>query len=93
MVELANEERETHLNMTGDNRGLWVCFSDDPVMMKKLDAVALFVEAIGQGKEYHLRADQLSFRKGKRQLSDERKAQLAARMRSLRKNTVTTVSE
>jgi hypothetical protein len=93
VAELANDERETMLNMTADNRGVWLCFSDDPVMMRKLEEVGEFVRVIGQGKEYRLRADQLSFRKGKKQLSPERKAQLAAHLRSLRENTCTHVSK
>ena len=93
MTDLANSERETHLNMTADNRNEWVVFSDDPVMMRKLDTIAEFVKTVGEGKEYRLRTEQLSFRKGKRELSAERKAQLAERMRSLRRNTVVTVAE
>lgn len=86
--ELSNAERETHLNMTADDRGVWIVFADDPVMMRKFDAIAEFVRFVGGGKEYRLRADQVSFRKGKKQLSEARKAELANRMRSLRRNTV-----
>jgi hypothetical protein len=93
VAELANEERETMLNMTADNRGVWLCFSDDPVMMKKLEEVGEFVRVVGQGKEYRLRADQITIRKGKRAMSDERRAQLATHMRGVRKYQVITSPE
>lgn len=35
-IELTNEERETKLNMTADNRGTWYIACDDPVMQRKL---------------------------------------------------------
>ena len=87
--ELSNAERETHLNMTADVRSAWVVFTDDPVMMRKFDTIAEFVRVVGAGKEYQLRADQLSLRKGKKQLSEARRAELADRMRAMRRNTVT----
>lgn len=86
--ELTNAERETHLSMMADDRSVWVVFSDDPVMMRHFDKVAEAIKVVGAGKQYKLRADQLSFRKGKKQLSETQKAQLAARMRALRQNTV-----
>lgn len=75
--ELSNAERETRLNMVADDRNVWIVFTDDPVMMRKFDAITEFKRAVGAGKEYRLRADQLSFRRGKKQLSPERKAQLS----------------
>lgn len=91
--ELSNAERETCLSMAADDRSYWLVFTDDPVMMRKFDGIGEFVRKAGQGKEYKLRADQLSFRKGKKQLSPERRAQLIDQMRSMRQNTTTTVSE
>lgn len=90
---MSNEERETCLNMTANDRNVWTVFSDDPVMMRRLDGIAEFVRMVGAGKEYRLRADQITFRKGKRQLSEAHRAQLADRMRQLRGNTVTTVAK
>lgn len=85
-IELLPEERETHFNMTGDNHNEWVVFSDDPYWIRKLDKVAAGV-AVGAGKEYKLRADQLLLRAGKahRTYTDEQKAVLAERMRGLSK--------
>jgi hypothetical protein len=93
-MKLTPEESETHLNMTADNRGVWHVYSDDAVMQRRLEAVdatLINITPDGNGKFYELRAHQVTFRKGKRVLSDERKAELSARMRSLRSATVTTV--
>jgi hypothetical protein len=87
VAELLPEERETHINMTGDNHDVWVVFTDDPYWIRKLDKVAQG-KPVGNGKEYKLRADQVVIRSGKKQLSETHKAQLAIKMRSLRKSTV-----
>lgn len=81
---MTNEERETHLSMTADDRSIWIVFSDDPVMMRRLDAIAEFVRNVGEGKEYRLRADQLTLRRGKRQLSEAQRAKLAKRLAAMR---------
>lgn len=78
--ELSNAERETHLNMTADDRSTWIVFTDDPVMMRKLDVVAESAKAVGAGKEYRLRADQVLIRKGKRFVSDEIRRKSAERL-------------
>jgi hypothetical protein len=91
MMNLSLEEQETHLNMTAADRDTWYAYSVDKVMQRKLERVGAELVRImpdGIGKEYKLRADQLSFRRGKRQLSESAKAQLATRMRTLRKITV-----
>jgi hypothetical protein len=93
-MKLVQEESETHLNMTADDRGTWHVYSDDAVMQRRLEAAdARLIKTApdGIGKHYILRAEQVTFRKGKRVLSDERKAELSARMRSLRSATVVTV--
>lgn len=95
MATLTLAEQETHLSMVAENRGEWAVYSDDPVMMRRLESIgaSLVKEERGGGKHYTLRADQVTFRKGKRELSPERKAQLADRMRALAKDTVVTVAE
>jgi len=84
---LSLAEQETHLNMTADDRDTWHVYSDDPVMQRRLESVgAVLVRTTGDGngKEYTLPANQLSLRKPPKPLSEERKAQLAMRMRSMR---------
>lgn len=85
MNDLSNAERETMLNMPADDRSRWIVFSDDPVMMRRLEnANAEFVRNVGAGKEYRLRADQVLIRKGKRTVSDEQRRKSAERMKVLR---------
>lgn len=83
MNELSNAERETHFNIMADDRSKVYVFSDDPVWMQRLDRIATGA-AHGSGKKYELRIDQLVVRKGKKQVSEAQRAQLSARMRSMR---------
>ena len=82
-IELTNEERETHLNMTADDRGVWIVYSDDPVMIARLERIgAKLTENApdGIGRHYALSTDQVLLRKGKRQLSDATRGGMAARL-------------
>lgn len=89
MANLTLEEMETSLYCNATDRGTWHVYSDDPVWQRRLEAAGatLVQETHGGGKKYTLRADQITFRKGKRVISDERKAQLAARLRAQSENT------
>ena len=88
--DLSNEERETNLNMTGDDHTVWIVFTDDPFWMRRLDGVAELLATVGQGKRYRLDANQVTVRARPKPLSDERKAQLAQQLRSLPKTSVAT---
>lgn len=86
-MALTLAEMETHLNMSADDRSMWTVSSDDPVMQKRLEAVGatlLKESKNGVTKFYTLRADQVLIRKGKRELSDDTKQQLADRLRTMR---------
>ena len=61
MNDLAVSERETHLNLTADNRGVWEVYSDDPVMIRKLDKIAQAHRETPTGKYWMLSADQVRF--------------------------------
>lgn len=65
--DLANAERETHLNMVAGDRDTWHVYSDDPVMMTRLERIGAkpVREESHGGKHYTLRADQLLLRKVK----------------------------
>ena len=95
-MNLSQQEQETHLNMTADDRGTWHVYSDDPVMQRKLEsvgAVLVRTSADGVGKHYMMRANQVSFRKGeKRELSDAQRAQVA-KLAASRKKTNGLVAE
>jgi len=84
---LSNAERETHLNLVADDRGMWHVFSDDPVMIRRLDKIATATQIVGQGKQYKLQANQVILRKPprKRTYTDDERQILAERMRNLRK--------
>lgn len=82
------EERETHLNMTGDDRQTWEVFTDDPVMIGRLDKISEAIKTVGEGKVYRLRADQVLLRKGKRAVSDAQRKKLAERMKGLHRQGV-----
>jgi hypothetical protein len=77
------EEAETHLNMTGDNRTVWECFSDDPVMVGRLDKIATAYKDNGVGgKWYRLEARQVLIRAvpAPRKLSVEQRQKAAERL-------------
>ncbi len=94
MTELTNAERETHLNMTADNRDEWIVTSDDPVMQRRFEAIgATFVRAIGQLREYTIPANQISLRNPPKPMSEERRAELAMQLRAARGNAVITDAE
>lgn len=85
-MNLTLTEMETHLNMTADDRGTWQVYSDDPVLQRRLESVGATIvrlSADGNGKHYALPANQVSFRKA-RVLTEEQRAQYAARLRALR---------
>ena len=86
--ELLPEERETHFNMTGDNHAEFVVFSYDPYWVRRLDKIAVGV-AVGAGKEYRLRADQVLVRAGKpqREYTDAQRAAMSERAKFMGKNT------
>lgn len=88
-ITLTLQEQETHLNMTADDRGTWYCYTDDPVMIRRLDSIGAELtkkETYG-GCHYVLRADQVLLRKGKRQMSDAQRASSAENFRKMRAQT------
>ena len=85
MTALTNAERETHLNMTADNRAVWEITSDDPVMLRRLEAVgATLVRQRGETRWYTLPAEQVTIRR-RRELTDEQRAVLSERAKAMRK--------
>ena len=83
MPKLTLEEQETHISMIADNRGLWIVYSDDPVMIARLERIGAKLTEIAPdeiGRHYELRADQVLLRAGKRQLSDTTHREMAARL-------------
>ena len=82
---LCRSEMETCLQLCADDRQRWHVYSDDPVMQRHMEAIGaeLCQSHFGGGKTYTLRADQITFRRGKRAFSTEQaKALRAARQNS-----------
>lgn len=80
-VELTNAERETAFVMTADDRDVWNIGSDDPVMIRRIEAVgATFVRSRGEWREYTLPANQISLRNPSK-LTDAQREELAERAR------------
>lgn len=87
MSNLTLEEMETNINMVAANRSVWEVSSDDPVMQRKLEkANAKLIKEKDGCKFYQMDAAQITFRKGKRQLSTAQKERLSERMKQLHAN-------
>lgn len=81
--ELTPEERETHLNMTGDNHGEWEIFTDDPYWIRRLEKLGIEpFQKVGWGFKYRLNADQVLIRKGKKQLSEATRTAMRERLKT-----------
>ena len=80
-VQLTLAERETHLNMTADDRSTWIVHSDDPWFWRRMDDLGIPpVKTLGyETRVYHLSARNVSFRR-EMQLSDDERARRAANM-------------
>ena len=89
MPKLTNYERETIFNYNQEEKTA-SCYTHDSALIRKLDRLCLSNEAItvcreGEGwKEYNFPKSWLKVRPP-RQLSDEKRAELANRMKSIRK--------
>ena len=60
--DLTNEERETHMNMSANDRTTWEVYTDDPIMDRKLRKCrAVFLEGDDRGRLYRLDRNQVRF--------------------------------
>jgi hypothetical protein len=85
-MKMTLEERETNLSMSAGDRSVWNVFSDDPVMQRKLESVGAIPvrDAVnGEGKFYTLPANQITIRMQRKEMPDDKKAELASRMRKV----------
>jgi len=92
-MNLTQQEQETNLSMSADDRGTWHVYSDDPVMQRRIESVGaklVRTAADGVGKHYELPANQITIRKAIKPMSDARKAELGTRLRALRADRVIT---
>jgi hypothetical protein len=95
VVKLTLAEKETHFNMTADDRSIYHIYSDDEVMMRKLESIGaklVKTEAHG-GKHYTLPASQISLRKPRAPMSEAQKAKLSRQLAKARAASVITGAE
>ena len=82
-IELAPEERETSLNMTGDKHDEWEVHTDDPYWIRRFEKLGIQPSAkVGVGNKYILRADQVLIRRGKPQVSEATRQARSARLKN-----------
>ncbi len=87
-------ERETRISMMADDRSTWSIGSDDPVWQARFEAIgATLVSQRGEWKEYTLPANRISLRNERKPMPEERRVELATRMRALRSAPVITDAE
>jgi len=87
-------EIETHLNMSAADRSLWHIGSDDPIMQRRFEAIgATLVEVRGGWRQYTLPANQISPRNKRAPMPEERRAELAAQLRTRQNAPVITGAE
>jgi len=84
MNNLSNEERETNINMSGDDRSVWIVFTDDPIMARKFDRISTAEREGNGGKYYRIPVGQISLRKPMKPKTEAQKAKLAARLVGIR---------
>ena len=87
MAEFTLDETETSINQLASDRSTWRVYTADAVMIRKMERIgAKLIREYddGVGRLYELRADQLGFKKGKRQMSPESRAALAERLARMR---------
>lgn len=91
MELLSNAERETHINQCADDRSYWEVYSDDPVLIKKIDKIAEAYKVVNagmqqEGKYWRLEKGQVTLRNKpkKKVYTDEEKEVLAERLRLAR---------
>jgi len=82
-IELASSERETHINQVADDRSKWDIFSEDTVFVARLQRLGYTpYRTTPTGAWFTLPSNALTIRKpGGRQLTEQQRAELAARLR------------
>lgn len=78
-------DREIIISQDADNRQEWNVFTDDPVMVRKLEAIgATRTDTRGESTFWTIRADQILLRRGKRQVSEANRQAARERLAAAR---------
>lgn len=78
--DLSLSERETHISQCADDRSKWEIYTDDSVMINKLNKIADGIPH-GAGMKYIIDGNQVSLRK-KRKISNAERARLSAQAKA-----------
>lgn len=77
----SNEERETHINQSADNRREWEMATDDPIWVARMAKLGIAPDRVrGETHWYTIPDNQVTIRR-KRELTDEQRAELSERAR------------
>ena len=88
LEDLKLDERETHISQSADDRSKWVVYSDDAVMLTRIDKMmekddTITRESLGVGFQYTLSKRHVSLRVP-RKVSDEERERLKAQLAKAR---------
>ena len=84
MSNLSNEERETHLNQSADDRKTWEMATDDPVWIARMEKLGIAPDRTrGETHFYTIPDNQITVRR-KVVMSEEAKRAAAERLRAAR---------
>lgn len=84
-TELSLEERETNISIMASDRTTVTVYSDDPVMIKRLDRIALSPgKSVGAGKVYVLTSKQLTLKPIRKPASQETREKRALILKKAR---------
>ena len=84
MSDLSNEERETHLNQSADNRKVWEMATDDPIWIARMEKLGIAPDRTrGETHFYTVPDNQITIRR-KRQMTDEQRRTIAERLSNAR---------
>ena len=80
----SNEERETHLNQSADNRKVWEMATDDPIWIARMKKLGIAPDRTrGETHFYTVPDNQITIRR-KRQMTDEQRRTIAERLSNAR---------
>ena len=79
-------ENETHLNLLGSDRSVWIVFTDDSIMIRKFQRLGYRqVKCVGEGFTFEIPDKLITFRKNgkKREMSEEKRLQASERLKAI----------
>jgi len=88
VIDLTNEERETHLNQSAANRREWEMATDDPIWIARMEKLGIVPDRKrGQTYFYTIPDNQITVRR-KRVMTDDQRSALSERARKMSRKQV-----